>query len=109
MKITKEKLDRMALKQTGQILCVHHESEPMDSISMVELLRLARLGLWAEKHGIPALELYGDPLNWEDRSPYVSTPCIFKPSDSVGWGASGKLARTAIVALPSPRTDPTPS
>jgi hypothetical protein len=27
---------------------------------MVELIRLARLGLWAEKHGIPA-------IRWEDK------------------------------------------
>lgn len=32
--------------------------QQIDTETGVELLRLARLGLWAEQHGVPAIEYY---------------------------------------------------
>lgn len=64
-----------------------------------EILRLARLGLWAEKHGIPALE----KIRSEDFQP---APCP-DPKPGIGCGVYhqktgplGTAAGAALAALP---------
>lgn len=49
MKITREVLDKIEPKMAGKILGFHDEIEPMFTISFQELIRLARLGLWADE------------------------------------------------------------
>lgn len=46
------------------------------------------------------IEFYGDKRNWIDLSPYVSTPVIFKPSDSTGWEPQGDKAREFLTKYP---------
>lgn len=81
---------------------VHLKSTAMPSPKEKhELIRLARLGLWAEKHGISALTQYADPANWKDRhGKGGGVDDTFIPLEDLGGFTHGKLARAAIMALP---------
>jgi hypothetical protein len=47
-------IDEKTLDQMAKAFAVFEQSGP--PTQFMELVRLARLGLWAEKHGVPALE-----------------------------------------------------
>lgn len=62
-----------------------------------ELIRLARLGLWAEEHAIPALTHYSNTENWiEDDIGSMMNPQKWKKIDS----DNGKTANKALSKLP---------
>lgn len=64
-----------------------------DRRGLDELLRLARLGLWAEKHGVPAAKQYAEMQDWGyDHS--LNGDCDY-----------GFRAREALAALPQPIQD----
>jgi hypothetical protein len=82
--IDEEQLEECA--DTDQIeVCLRGHSILFLGEEAAELIRLARLGLWAEKHGIPALESYsGEVANVGEDEVYI-----------------GRTADEAIAALPT--------
>ena len=42
----------------------NHGAWTLDAERLAELIRLARLGLWAEKHGVAAVKIYAELEDW---------------------------------------------
>lgn len=89
-------LDELCVKCAQSVLVTHL---PFHAVSIPELCRLARLGLWAEKHAVPALEYYNDddllrfPRDWS----CFKNGGMPEPED---YEPVGNIASGALAALP---------
>jgi hypothetical protein len=99
-------------KRLDEIIQIHWDGLPPNICirkgELSELIRLARLGLWAEKHGIPAIKLTDENL-WFDPvergacmgcEANLHDNCIGKHMQLDGDPCHIQIAHEALAALP---------
>jgi hypothetical protein len=63
--IDERRLDELETNERDAMAKRRDGAQVLTFETVLELIRLARLGLWAEKHGVPALEkMKGWTLGW---------------------------------------------
>lgn len=90
-------IDEKKLRIWEQANTLEAQGMPERAQEMAELIRLARLGLWAEKHGIPALEYFSDAKR---RTVVLNLPEAMPSETRLMIEADSERADGALAALP---------